>query len=237
MKRPVLIVAAFAVCAATAAFGQLAYTSFEEQPVFPGVKYTDPDTTTHQLHNHDGEPIVEWVGTNELGFTAWYTDTRGDVGLSDGDYVGVTDYTGDVGSYPDGVQGYEISDADGLMTVYLDAVALPGGVADVSLDYFIVETGYETDPLDRMRIWVEVDGGVELDILNTAPNDIDDLGIEGYWIHAALDLTGYATATLAFEADTNSGYEALYVDNIVFTPEPASLALLGLGALSLLRRR
>ncbi len=39
--------------------------------------------------------MVSWVASGaEMGFTAYYINTRDDVGLTDGDFVGTTSYTG-----------------------------------------------------------------------------------------------------------------------------------------------
>ena len=99
--------------------GVLAYTSFEE-PLL-GTKYYDlgDPSEDHQLVNNEGEMNVEWVASGpEIGFTAWYENTRDGGGLTDGDYCGVSDYSGTVGSYPDGTNGYENGlITDGLMRV------------------------------------------------------------------------------------------------------------------------
>ena len=219
----------------------VAHTSFEEPGVFPGTQYVDTldPLNDHALLDNVDEPWVNYPASgDEIGFFSWYYNTRDDVGLSDGDFVGVTDWTGDVGAYTDGVQGFEISDADGLMTTTLDAVALnPGLEPDVALDLFVVDTGWEDD--DRIRIWLEVDGGTEIDLLNTSGQDIDDLGIEGSWMTYSADLSGYTTATLNFELDSNSGSEAIYVDYVRFSeiPAPSALALLALAGLAARRRR
>ncbi len=242
MKMQALLAGSAVVLLATSAqaitFG---YTSFEE-PEAVGGYYIDtlPANTDHALLDNAGEPWVNWTGTNELGFSSYYRNTRDDVGLTDGDYVGVTDFTGDVGSYTDGVQGFQMSDCDGLMGICIDPVALTGpDPMAVTFDLFVKATGYELD--DSIRIWVEVDGGLEIDILNTIGFDInDDFGyLEGVWTGMSADLSGYTTATLYAELDCNSGSEAIYLDNVVFAtvPTPGALALLGLAGLVSTRRR
>ena len=49
----------------------------------------------------------------------------GSVGLTDGDWVGVMEFAGTVGSYADGSQ-YSMSDVDGMMAVEFDPVSLAG---------------------------------------------------------------------------------------------------------------
>ena len=58
---------------------------------------------------------------SEMGFQLYYESTGG-VGLTDGDFFGVVDYTGTVGSFIDGNKGYEMSDVDGIATLELDIV-------------------------------------------------------------------------------------------------------------------
>lgn len=226
-------------CSTFASAGSIfAYSSFEE--AFVGAQYVDTGDPLmdHALMNNDGQSWVNYGGGMELGFSSFYTNTRDSVGITDGDFVGATNFTGTVGAFTDGVQGFQISDPDGLMTTTMSSVDLTGRVApSVSIDYYMQATGYEAD--DRVRIWVEVDGGVEIDLLNSDGADINDLGIEGAWTTLSLDLSGYTTATLNFELDSNSGSEALYVDFVRFSeiPAPGALALLGLAGLTARRRR
>ena len=73
------------------------------------------------------------------------------------------------------------------------------------------ETGYEGDGTenasgsDRMRIYVkDLTNGTETDILNTEGSDINDLGIEGSWISAQVDLPNNASVQLVVEVRTFS---------------------------------
>lgn len=230
------------VVAAAASADVIAYTSFEEQQVFT-VQYVDTLDAgiDHALLDNPGEPYVNWTSSGgELGFTSYYRNTRNDVGLTDGDFVGTTDFVGVVGAYTDGLQGFQISDSDGLMTTTFDTVSLAGYMnLSVCIDFFAQETGWEQD--DYFRIWVTVDGSTELDLINTTGSDIDDLGIEGAWITSQISLDGYSTAQLHFELESNSSSEALYIDSIRFKgdliPAPGSMVLLGLGGLAMRRRR
>ena len=197
--------------------GTIARTGFEEPGT--GGKYTDTgdESTDHPLTNNPGEAPVNYASTGgELGFSSYYFNTRDDVGLTDGDYVGVTDFTGVVGSFPDGDQGFQISDPDGTMRTTLDTVDLSGYVTPtVSIQYFVQEDNWEAD--DVLKIIVEVDGGTRIPLVDTTEFDIDDLGIEGSWQTVSQTLTGYMTATLSFELEANSADEAVYFDNIQFT--------------------
>ncbi|HIB01674.1 MAG TPA: hypothetical protein EYO31_07375 [Phycisphaerales bacterium] len=196
--------------------GNLMYTSFEEPLI--GAKYFDLGNPLldHQLVNNIGEADVEYVATGaEMGFTAWYFNTRASVGLTDGDYVGVTNYTGNgVGAYPDGVNGYQMSDTDGKMQVVFDAATATGSW-NVSIDLFVQATGWELD--DVIIVEIVVDGGAVLSLLNTTGQDIDALGIEGAWFNLIQDLTGFTTATLRVSLDSNAATEAVFMDNVVFS--------------------
>ena len=205
--------------------GVVAYTSFEE-PTAVGGQYTDTGDASvdHALADNADEPWVNWTGTNELGFSSYYYNTRNDVGLTDGDYVGVTNYTGTVGSFPDGSNGFQQSDCDGAMETTIETFSYCSSLDSLTVDYYVKETGWESD--DEIRIWVVVDGGTEIDILNTSGSDIDDLGIEGSWITGKVDLSGYTEVTLKLYLDSNSSNEALYFDNIkIYSEQPCPVTL------------
>lgn len=191
-------------------------TSFEEPTT--GGQYTDTGDplTDHALINNAGEAPVNYTSIGgEIGFSSFYFNTRNSTGLTDGDFVGVTNFVGTVGAYTDGTQGFQIGDPDGKMRVTFDAVSLNGeSNPEVAIKYFLQETGWETD--DVVRIWVVVDGGIEIDLLNTNGSDIDDLGIEGSWLTATANLNTYTTAILNVELDSNSASESIYLDQIEF---------------------
>ncbi len=234
--------AVFAWTASAADAGTiLASTSFENEPVFPNVQYRDTGDAAvdHDLVNNADEPVVDSTTASsdagDLGFDARYENTRDGVGLTDGDFVGVTDFTDTVGAYTDGVQGYQLSDVDGKMIVSFNPVDISGSPVEISLDRFISETGWEAD--DAITISVVVDAGPPIDILNTTGSDIDDLDLEGMWVTEKLQVTG-SSAVLSVSLDSNAGGEAIFVDNVVFTqvPEPTAIALLaalGLGVVGM----
>lgn len=240
MKRILLALGAFLFLAcgiSTVQADIIAYTSFEEQDVFSSTQYADTGdaATDHALASNASQPVVNYTSIGgELGFSSYYTNTRDDVGLTDGDYVGVTNYTYNF-SYTDGDQGFQMSDADGMMTLTLDTVDLTGYTdTSLSMDLFVGSTGWETT--DVIRAYITTDSGSELDLLNTTGSDIDDLDIEGAWINLTEDLTGYSSATLSIELDSNAAYEAIYIDNIAFNgstvPVPGAVWLLGSGLLA-----
>lgn len=214
---------------------EVAITSFEEVTIETGVndgQYIDTGdpTVAHDLINNDGQTPVNAAGTGPfpLGYSASYVpyDTPGD-GLTDGDFVGITNFTGTVGAYTDGTQGYQFSDADGNMILTFDELEL-GGIGDivVSMDVFIQDTGWEyTDGAnnssnDVIRIYARnAVTDEEIDILNTNGFDIDELGIEGSWISLNASLWDAQNAVLIIEFRSNSGSEAMFVDNILVTAD------------------
>ena len=220
MKRLNLL-AAFFCC--TVLYSQINFTSFEEPPVF-SIEYTDTGDPSipHDLINNPNEPLVDHTATGaEIGFNARYEpyDTPGD-GLTDGDLVGVTDQAPSL-PFPDGQQGYEISDVDGNFILEFDPVETNSPT--ILIDYFISETGYEGDGTlntsgsDRLRIYVkDLDSNIEYDLLDTTGNDINDLGIEGNWNTASITIEDSPNINIQIiiEARTNSGAEAFYFDNI-----------------------
>lgn len=201
----------------------IAGTSFEEGTV--GAQYVDTGDATmdHDLVNNDGQSWVDFTGTTtEIGVDAIYINTRDDVGLTDGDFVGFTDFAGTVGEFTDGTQGYQMSDTDGLMRIYVDTVDVRNftNVA-VNIDLFVQSTGWEDS--DHIRIWVvSVDGNTstETEILNTTGMDIDDnfSDLEDTWTTLGTAISSSTEfVALRIELDSNSGSEAIFIDNIRIT--------------------
>ena len=201
----------------------VAGTSFELAT--SGSQYVDTGDASedHALDNNAGQSDVNFTAAGgELGFASYYYAT-GSNGLTDGDFVGATGFTGVVGAFTDGSQGFQMQDTDGIMEVVFDNVDVSQGGVTLSIDYFPQSTGWET--ADRIRIWVVADGG-EIDLVDTDYEDIDGLGIEGMWNTATLDLDGFDDVTLHVSLESNSGSEGLFIDNIAFTTGNSPLAAL-----------
>lgn len=210
----------------TMSYAQMVFTSFEEPPVFSS-EYTDTGDATipHDLVNNTNEPLVDYSIVNtELGFNARYEpyDNPG-IGLTDGDLVGVTAVPpNSAAPFPEGQQGYEISDVDGNFILEFEPVLISSPT--ISIDYFISETGYEGDGTvntsgsDRLRIYVkDLGDNFEYDLLDTTGNDINDLGIEGAWntLSFSIEDSPDINVELIIEVRTNSGSEAIFFDNVV----------------------
>ncbi|MFT7072266.1 T9SS type A sorting domain-containing protein [Patiriisocius sp. Uisw_017] len=230
MKIITLIAALFA---SVVSFAQIAKTSFEIPDAVMG-QYTDTGdaNVAHDLINNAMEPLVDFTAaSDEMGFNASYTpyDTPSE-GLTDGDFVGVTSFqpTGDIG-FTDGVQGYQISDADGNFILEFDVVSLAGASnPGLTMDYFVsgnpdpMDSSYEGDGTqnssgsDRLRIFVrDLTNNNEVVILDTTGSDIDDLGIEGAWVSSTANLLPDTMIQLVIEARMNATSEAFFFDNIV----------------------
>ena len=196
----------------------LGFTSFEEPGT--GGQYTDASglTTPHALVNNPGEAPVNFTSTGgELGFQSFHEDD----GLADGDFVGVTNFTGAVGSYTDGTQGFQMSDTDGEMITELDGVALTGhSNYTLTLDYFVNSTGYEST--DDLVIFID-DGTDTTHVVSArdmdAAFDAGGVAPEDVWNNVLFDLTPFAGSTVRvlFLLNVNSGSEAVYFDNVEIT--------------------
>ncbi|AFL81058.1 hypothetical protein Aeqsu_1573 [Aequorivita sublithincola DSM 14238] len=222
-------------------FAQIAGTSFEEPEALSG-KYTDTGdaNVAHDLINNSGQPLVDFISTGgELGFNATYTpyDTP-DVGLTDGDFVGVTSFTpSPTVLFTDGAKGYQMNDIDGNMIVEFDQVDLTlSNSGAISLDFLLsindtpANGNYEGDGTvnssgsDRLRIYVrDITNSTEIDLFNSTGMDLDDLvpfdsGSGEYqlqWQNASASLPG-SLVQLVIEGRTNASAESFWFDNIVF---------------------
>lgn len=229
MRAQMIIVAGAILGFGTLAMGDVLYSTSFENPDALGGKYYDTGdpNVAHDLVNNDGEA---WVDVDDMNAAYIPFDSPG-VGLTDGDYVGVTSYTGGTGGFYDGVQAYQMSDTDGIMTLTSDVF----DTADfVTMALFIADTGYEDQD------WITVTmGGVEL--YSIGGTDDGGLAMEeasGVWFLVSGAVSGGA---LEISFASNSGSEALYIDAISIegsaVPAPAALALLGLAGFARRRRR
>ena len=120
-----------------AANGDVLFTQSFENPDDLGDQYVDSTVDggsfDHDLINYDGMSAVDGDGFDAI----FRSNGPNQVGLTDGDFVGVTSYTGggSPGGFTDGAQGYQMSDIDGIMVLTLTAV---DGADSVSLDFWLM---------------------------------------------------------------------------------------------------
>lgn len=197
MKRLAIVLTL--VCIASVSSAAILYQQSFEDPSWVGGQYVDlgDPLLDHDLVNNAGEAFVDVPGVD-----AQYFNTRDDAGLADGDYVGVSDYAGTVGEWAEGLQGYQMSDCDGMMTIFFDDFPT---AAAVSMDIFIQSTGWEVS--DAIIITFG-----DTTILDTTGQDIDDLMIEGMWLDFTVPVSG---GVLSISLDSNSGSEAIFIDDVV----------------------
>jgi len=196
----------------------VAYTSFEEPFTISTVKYTDTgnESIDRYLWNNANEPHVAHNQTtgSEMGFSLYY-ESNGGVGLTDGDYFGTINYTGTVGNFTDGDNGYQMSDVDGITTLQLDNVT----AESLTFDMFLQDTGYETSsPVDYLIITFRGSNS-DISILDTTGYDIDSSysSYLGTWTSTTVSISAAGQGHLEVEFSSNSAMEALYLDNIQFT--------------------
>ena len=231
------LLASFITGSATADL--LWYTSFEDTNDL-GDKYYDygDATVDHWLSNNEGQAAV-----NGDGFSAWYEAFENPgVGLTDGDYVGVTNYTGGgIGSYYDGDQGYQMSDIDGFMELHFDGYE--GSASMVSLAIFIADTGYEAADSFSIHWGADPDNGTlySLDGTGGDGNGSDMEDAAGVWMFLEFDVSALGEGHLHVRGASNSGSEAYFIDAVSIygdsIPAPGALALLGLAGIASRRRR
>ena len=205
----------------------VAYTSFED-PFTNGSKYYDygSGNSDYYLWNNVDEPHVAHNQTNgtEMGFTLYYTSTGG-VGLTDGDYFGTANYTGTVGNYTEGTQGYQMGDVDGTATLTLDAVTADSMTFDV-----FVQGGSSNsyEDADNLIIrFVGISSTVELVNVTGATGSTNHGGFASYmgvWTSFSSNIGSLGQGSLEIELTSNSQSESIYVDNVVFTSSVAMMA-------------
>ena len=198
----------------------VAYTSFED-PFTNGAKYYDAgnQSVSRHLWNNANEPHIAHNQTTgaEMGFSLYYTSTGG-VGLTDGDFFGTANYTGTVGNYTEGTQGYQMGDVDGTTTLSLDSVTADS----MTLDIFVQggsSNSYEAS--DNLIIrFVGISSTVELVNVTGATGTGNNGGFATYmgvWTSFSSDISSHGQGNLEIEFTSNSQTESVYIDNVLFT--------------------
>ena len=199
--------------------GIVAHTSFED-PLNGSIYIDTGDSSVDRyLWNNAGQSHVSHNVTtgSEMGFQLYYQST-GSNGLTDGDFFGAVEYTGTVGSFTDGDQGYEMSDVDGIATLELDIV----DADSVEFDLYVqqkLQSGQNAnwETADKIVIWFD-GANSDIEIVNTTGDDIDTAhtSLLGVWTTYVVDLTGAGAGSLKFMLQSNAATEAIYVDNVTF---------------------
>ncbi|UTW56560.1 hypothetical protein [Kordiimonas sp. SCSIO 12610] len=206
----------------------------------------DGDALTNAGANHVS------TGDGDLGFQTLFTNTRGtsnEAGTGSGpaatdssDFIGVNSFTGsnapDVAADGTAIaagteHNFQFNDTDGNLALVFDSVDVSGFQnRTVSLNYFINDTGYESDDAFTITISdgtttvtvldfgeAELEGNASADDgsanWNTLNIDLDQIIADN-----GLDATNI---TLTVNVDTNSGSENIFVDNIAFEGEEANI--------------
>ena len=250
MKTAALVsigIVAMMSVSATAAPVMIAGTSFENEALGAQYEDTGDPTVNHALINNPGQSVVNSTpasaAAGNLGFNATFINTGHDTtGMTDGANVGVVNDAADVGYYPQGSQGYEMNNTDGAFRLIFDGVDLTAHTsATVSMSFYINETNWEDS--DYLKISVKLDGNL-VDIWTTVGKDIDDdfHDFEDQWTTIGYGIgDSVSSIALVVESWSEAGTEKFFIDDVRFQgepiPEPASMAILGLGALLALRRK
>jgi len=176
--------------------------NFDLIATYPDQQYTDTGDyqVEHDLTNNINEPIVmrskddiidEYRLTGKvgdtLGFRSLYIPvpaSEGDfgIGLTDGDYFGVTDYLGTVEKYPSMSNGFQLSDTDGRVQLIFDEIPVDKfNKIQIELSMFVRQTGWEVE--DHIIIGVNDEDGQRIsNIVDTTGDDINDES----WLSGAL---------------------------------------------------
>ncbi|MFL2956568.1 MAG: beta strand repeat-containing protein [Candidatus Thalassarchaeaceae archaeon] len=164
----------------------------------------------------DGDGMADSVTEHcDLGYTAYVTHASAQTtsdGFTDGDYVGVTDYTGHFGGSNTGSNHYQVSDSDGIFSLNFD----PLRADSVSLAVAVADTGWES--ADYLYI-AFVGSESTVVIYDSTGTDLDDstAWTEGVWTTMTADISAAGGGHLTFESSSNSASEAFGIDSVVFS--------------------
>lgn len=200
----------------------------------------DGDALTNAGANHVS------TGAGDLGFQTLFTNTRGtsnEAGTGSGpaatdnsDFIGVNSFTGSnaPATAADGTpvaagseHNFQFNDTDGNLALVFDTVDVSGFTnRTVSLEYFIGDTGYESDDVFSVTI---SDGTNTVTVLNFGEAELEANTASWGTLNVDLDQIiadnglDASSITLTVNADTNSGSENIFVNNISFEGEAANI--------------
>ena len=195
-----------------------------------------PSGSQDQLLTNESSLNQDGPGIN---FQTFWTDTRGNKGplsgSESGDFIGVNSFSGSNAPNvsPDGTavsagveQNFEFNDGDGRLDLTFAPIDLSGfNNRILSFDYWINETGFESNDAFTATL---SDGNQTTTLLSFSESQLeantsaDDgsanwntvkFDLESAIASAGLDPSNMA---LTISADTNSGSENIFVDNVLF---------------------
>lgn len=208
-------------------------TSFEEPfaSADPAADYIrldgEGETDEGELFNHLGERHVMHIATgsgedDEIGFKSFFVDNGGN-GFAN-EEIGVTQKIEDVLSYPDGIQGFQVEDIDGLWRLVFDKVTIDNStdpLTGVQIKFFPRDATWEGT--DTIHIYAELEkvGGTTetIELLDLSGSDIES--IHGKWNTVSSGfLDNVISYTLTIDSELNQPSEEFYFDEmLVFVPE------------------
>ncbi|MEO0992226.1 MAG: ExeM/NucH family extracellular endonuclease [Pseudomonadota bacterium] len=176
-----------------------------------------------------------------LDFATFWFDTRGETNgpvlasNDSSDFIGVNSFAGSNAPNvsADGTavaagseHNFEFNDSDGRLELVFETIDLSGFENRMfSLNYWIADTGFESD--DSFVVSIS-DGTTSVNLLTLGETELEaqspgDAGNANEWTALTVDLEQVIadnslgnTLTLTVSADTNSGSENLFVDDILF---------------------
>jgi len=203
-------------------------TSFEEPTAGLINNFASQDGVEQE--NVPGENTVDYVSVGgEMGFNTSYLPGQ-EGGADEGLLFGVTDVTSDpdweydVGSFPDGMQAYSTSDADGLMEIVFDEleIAETTELLQVSAFLWFADASWEED--DEIDFFWRTEDGDELilslrsngDSMTNSADGTGDVIVE-QWVNFMPEVSNIKSGSLVIHIGTDSGSEIAFLDNIVIS--------------------
>ncbi|MDP6160948.1 MAG: hypothetical protein QF881_08815, partial [Acidimicrobiales bacterium] len=171
-------------------------------------------------YDEDGDGMVnDYQECSTLGFYSTINADEGNnagSGLSDGDWIGITDYTGLFGGAAEGDQWFQIEDTDGVFRIYFDHAV---GVSYVSVALGIASTSWDSD--DYLAAYWADDSGTTYTLQDSRwhlDGDLDSWPYEGSWVtwttHIPASASGDGYIIAEFSSD--SGSEVFGLDSVAY---------------------
>jgi len=234
----------FSLCSlmCTAAFSQVQQTIASQN--FNGLSANNTSTT---------DMIASGMALTNLGafstsgsginFKSYWIDTRGvttgpvTVMFDTQDFIGVNAFAGANAPnvspanvpYNSGTEhNFEFNDIDGRLELRFSPINLSDfNQIQFSLDYWINDTGYESEDAFQIQVW---DGSKMITVLNLLEADLEgmspgDAGDASEWNSFSINLSNIIASnnlnsqsvSIVVTSDTNAGVENIFIDNLLIT--------------------